>query len=72
MDEKLKEVAGRLSDNAELVDELERRLREPGDRAYLVCEFRDCRHNVKGRCAIYMVTDPPERHGNGPCASYTA
>jgi hypothetical protein len=27
---------------------------------------------VKGRCTIFMVTNPPERQGNGPCASYTA
>ncbi len=72
MDEKLKELATRIGDNHELVDELERRLQKPGDRAYLVCEFLDCRHNAKGRCTIFMVTDPPERTGNGPCASYEA
>lgn len=72
MDEKLKEVATRLGDNTELVDELDRRLQEPGDRAYLVCEYTDCRHHIKGRCTIYMITNPPERQGTGPCASYTA
>jgi hypothetical protein len=72
MNEKLKEVAATLGDNRELVDELERRLREPGDRAYLVCEYLDCHNNVKGRCTIHIVTNPPERPGNGPCASYTA
>ncbi len=72
MDDELKEMAARLGDNPGLVDELDRRLREPGDRAYLVCEYDDCRHHVKGRCTIFMVTNPPERRGNGPCASYTA
>ena len=72
MDKNLEQVAAVIGDNAKLVDELERKLQEPGDRAYLVCEYVDCRHNVKGRCIIYTVTNPPERQGNGPCASYTA
>ncbi len=72
MDEKLEKVAMRLGENPELVDELERRLQGPGDRAYLVCEYTDCTHNVKGRCTIFLVTNPPERPAKGPCASYTA
>lgn len=70
MDKDFDKVAVALSDNSELVDKLEEMLQEPRDRAYVVCQFLDCRHNVKGHCTVYLVTNPPERHGNGPCVSF--
>jgi hypothetical protein len=71
MDEKMVQVAVAIGENSDLVDKLEQMLQNPGDRAYLVCDFHDCRHNRQGRCSVYTVTNPPERSGKGPCASYT-
>jgi len=70
MDKRL-EMAAAIGDSNELVDKLEEMLQRPGDRAYVVCDFRECRNNRQGRCTVYLVTNLPERSGEGPCVSYT-
>ena len=59
-------VAAALAAAPELCDKLDQVLREPGDKAYLLCEFDDCVHYVAGRCSIYAVRD----RGAEPCSQY--
>ena len=60
-------AVGRNTDIAEKLDQL---LTGPNDRAFLVCEFDDCRFSDQGRCSIYAVQDVPKMKTKAPCSSY--
>ena len=60
-------AVGRNPDIAEKLDKL---LTGPNDRAFLICEYSDCKFNEKGRCSIYAVQDVPKMKTKAPCDSY--
>ena len=68
MDKKV-EVAAAAGQKKEVVDLLDRHL-EPGDQAWVVCEYTDCVHFVQGRCNIYMVHNVPRMRPGKPCRDY--
>lgn len=70
MGKKLIDVAVGLGRQPELTERLDQLLKNPADRAYLLCSYDDCRNYRGGHCSIFMVTDPPPEAGIGPCASY--
>ncbi|HEY5975513.1 MAG TPA: hypothetical protein VIU41_12290 [Geobacteraceae bacterium] len=59
-------LAAALADSPDLCRKLDQMLRDPGDAAYVVCEYDDCVHNVAGRCSIYAIRD----RGTEPCSQY--
>jgi hypothetical protein len=70
MTKKMEEIAGAIGRDKEVVDKLSQVLTGPRDRAYVVCAAVECKQNVKGVCAIYTVTNPPERESGGVCKDY--
>jgi hypothetical protein len=58
VDKKLEEIAAQIGRDQRVAEVLDTILDSPTDRAYVVCSFLDCRHNSKGRCTIYTVTQP--------------
>ncbi len=72
MDDKLERVAAATGKNRALADKLDQILTGPNDRAFLVCTYRECEHNVKGECSIYTVMDVPPMKPGAPCDSYRA
>ncbi|KAF0220217.1 MAG: hypothetical protein FD174_1456 [Geobacteraceae bacterium] len=70
MGKNLEVVAAAIGRDKDVVDKLSQELTGPRDRAYMVCSALECKHNVKGRCTIYTVTNPPERLSGGVCKDY--
>ncbi len=68
MDKKM-EVAAAAGQKNDVVELLDRHL-DPGDQAWVVCEFTDCVHLVQGRCNIYMVHNVPKMRPGTPCKDY--
>lgn len=63
-------VALAIAKNQQVVDTLDQVLRNPGDRAYVVCTATSCRHYERGHCKIFTVASPPLRGANGLCDRY--
>ncbi|BCG45918.1 hypothetical protein GEOBRER4_n0691 [Citrifermentans bremense] len=70
MDEKLARVAALAGTNGEVAETLDKVLTGPNDRAYLVCNYLDCKLNINGHCTIYTVLDVPRMKTGEPCKSY--
>ncbi len=70
MDDELTMVAVQAGRNRDVADKLDQILVGPNDRAYVVCTFRDCKQNIKGRCTIYTVLDVPRMKRVKPCDKY--
>lgn len=70
MDEEQKRITAATGMDAALVDKLDQILVDPEDRAYFVCTFLSCKHNLKGRCTIFAVQDVPRMKTNQPCSRY--
>jgi hypothetical protein len=68
----LEQIAAAAGMNPDVVDKLNNVLTGPTDRAYVVCEFLECTHNIKGHCAIYTVQDVPRMKTGKPCDRYEA
>ena len=69
MDIKLEHLSAAVSRNTEIAETLDTILSGPNDRAFLICDFTDCKFNVTGRCNIYAVQDGP-RMKTKPCERY--
>ena len=67
MDDKLEQLAVSAGKNQTLADKLDQVLTGPNDRAFLVCIYRECEHNIKGECSIYTVSDVPPMKPGAPC-----
>jgi BioD-like phosphotransacetylase family protein len=70
VDKKLEEIAAQIGRNQRIAEVLDTILDIPADRAYVVCSYLDCRHNSKGRCIIYTVTQPQQPAMGQPCDRY--
>ena len=70
MDIKREQLSAAVGRNQDVAEKLDKILSGPNDRAFLICEFEDCRLNSKGRCSIYAVQDVPKMKTRTPCASY--
>lgn len=70
--EDLERIAAAAGANPDVVEKLDRLLTGPNDRAYLVCTFMDCTHNLKGECSIYTVHDVLPMKTGVPCERYKA
>jgi hypothetical protein len=66
MTSKKETIAAALADAPDVCRKLDQMLREPCDKAFVLCEYRDCVHNAAGRCSIYTIRDP----GTEPCSHY--
>lgn len=69
MDVKLEQLSVAVGKNPEIVEKLDQLLTGPNDRAFVVCEFSDCKFNYKGRCSIFTVRDVPSMKTK-PCDRY--
>ena len=67
---KLQELSVAIGRNEDIANKLDAILTGPNDRAFVICEFDDCKFNVKGRCNIYAVQDVPRMKTKGPCERY--
>ncbi len=67
---KLEQLSAAVGKNPEIAEKLDQLLTGPNDRAFLVCEFDNCKFNDKGRCSIYAVQDVPKMRPNAPCDRY--
>ena len=54
----------------EVAETLDKVLTGPNDRAFVVCTFEGCTHNLKGKCTIYAVQDVPRMKRGAPCDSF--
>jgi hypothetical protein len=67
---KLEQLSAAIGKSAEIAEKLDQILAGPNDRAFLVCEYDDCKFNLKGRCSIYAVQDVPRMKTKAACSSY--
>jgi hypothetical protein len=70
MDSKLDRFAITIANDPDIAERLDKTLQYPRDRAWIVCSFHDCVHNVKGECTIYTFASSPEKLTGKPCSSY--
>ena len=70
MSNKMEKAAAVIGRQPDVVEKLDSLMNCPNDRAYIVCSFLDCVHNVKGECTIFTVLDPVERAADQPCSKY--
>ncbi len=70
MDDERKRFAASTGKNPAVADKLDQILTGPNDRAFIVCIYRECAHNIKGECTIYTVQDVPPMKPGAPCDHY--
>ena len=70
MDDELTTAAAAAAMGDSVVNELDKLLTGPNDRAFLVCISTDCKHNTKGHCAIFTLLDVPRMKTGQPCKRY--
>ena len=70
MSNKMEKAAAVIGRQPDVVEKLDSLMNYPNDRAYIVCSFLDCVHNVKGECTIFTVLDPVARAADQPCSKY--
>lgn len=71
MTTKQERVAAAVGKNHDIVEKLDQLLTGPNDRAFVICDFEECKSNAKGRCTVYTVRDVP-RMRTAPCSNYEA
>lgn len=69
---KLEQLSAAVGRNVDIAEKLDQILTGPNDRAFLVCEFDDCKFNLNGRCSIYAVRDVPKMKTKEACDRYEA
>jgi len=72
MDDRLSHMAKTVGMNPDIAEKLDQVLVGPNDRAYVTCNFLDCRLSTKGRCTIFTVLDVPRMRTGQPCDRYEA
>lgn len=70
MSSKMEKAAAVIGRQTDVVEKLDSLMNCPNDRAYIVCSFLDCVHNVTGECTIFTVLDPVARAEDQPCSKY--
>lgn len=70
MSNKMEKTASIVGSQPDVIEKLDKLMTCPNDRAYIVCNFLDCAHNVKGSCTIFTVLDTVARAEGKPCSRY--